>query len=195
MKNNNSNNFKQDLANEKIYTDAFLQILKDKGCDYTFIEFSSPIKGNHKDFDVKIKYKNKIKLLELKQQHTHTIKSTGPKYTGNIVIEHTCYGRPSGINSTKSDVWINIIVDKSVGNVKATDTVYFVISDTQKLRNFIKDNSFFSVSGGDNSAAQMYLVNIHKHILNKENKSTFKVLFKMPIIEWDAIKNNINNSK
>ena len=76
--------------------------------------------------------------------------------TGNIAIEYECYGKPSGINATESDFWFHNLC---IGE----DTFATLVFDTKSLKRIIKNLDYKrSVSGGDNNAARMYLLNLQK---------------------------------
>ena len=76
--------------------------------------------------------------------------------TGNIAIEYECYGKPSGINATESDYWFHNLC---VGD----ETFATIVFNTQSLKKIINNLDFKkSVSGGDNMASRMYLLNLQK---------------------------------
>jgi hypothetical protein len=76
--------------------------------------------------------------------------------TGNIAIEYECYGKPSGIAATESDYWFH--------NLCIEDEVFAtLVFDTNSLKRIIDNLDYKkSVSGGDNKAARMYLLNLQK---------------------------------
>jgi hypothetical protein len=76
--------------------------------------------------------------------------------TGNIAIEYECYGKPSGIAATESDYWFH--------NLCIEDEVFAtLVFDTNSLKRIINNLDYKkSVSGGDNNAARMYLLNLQK---------------------------------
>ena len=76
--------------------------------------------------------------------------------TGNIAIEFESYGKPSGIASTESDYWFhNLCIGEEIYGtlVFKTDMLKKIIKNTPNKR---------EVSGGDNKASKMYLMNIQK---------------------------------
>ena len=76
--------------------------------------------------------------------------------TGNIAIEYECYGKPSGINTTESDYWFHNLC---IGD----ETFATLVFDTQSLKKIINKLDYKrSVSGGDNMASRMYLLNLQK---------------------------------
>ena len=76
--------------------------------------------------------------------------------TGNIAIEYECYGKPSGINATESDYWFHNLC---IGD----ETFATLVFDTASLKRIISNlDKKRSVSGGDNNASRMYLLNLQK---------------------------------
>ena len=76
--------------------------------------------------------------------------------TGNIAIEYECYGKPSGIAATESDYWFH--------NLCIGDEVFAtLVFNTDSLKRIIDNLDYKkSVSGGDNKASRMYLLNLQK---------------------------------
>jgi len=76
--------------------------------------------------------------------------------TGNIAIEYESYGKPSGINATEADYWFhNLCIGK--------DTFATLVFDVPSLKRIIDNLDYKkSVSGGDNNASRMYLLNLQK---------------------------------
>jgi len=76
--------------------------------------------------------------------------------TGNIAIEYESYGKPSGINATEADYWFHNLC---IGE----DTFATLVFDVPSLKRIIENLDYKrSVSGGDNNASRMYLVNLQK---------------------------------
>jgi hypothetical protein len=76
--------------------------------------------------------------------------------TGNIAIEYESYGKPSGIDATEADYWFHNLC---IG----TDTFATLVFDVPSLRRIIDNLDYKrSVSGGDNNASRMYLLNLQK---------------------------------
>ena len=87
--------------------------------------------------------------------------------TGNIAIEYESYGKPSGINATEADFWFhNLCVDDDV-----FCTLVFNVNNLKKLIDKLDYKK--SVSGGDNNASRMYLLNIQK-LFSSDVIKTFK---------------------
>ena len=79
------------------------------------------------------------------------------KKTGNIAIEMRCKGKPSGISTTESSVWIHLLAYNGV--IKGG-----YLFKVDELRAFIKkrhkEGNLKLVMGGDNNASQMALLPI-----------------------------------
>ncbi len=76
--------------------------------------------------------------------------------TGNIAIEYESWGKPSGINETGSYYWFHNLC---IGD----DEYCTLVFNTATLKKIVKRlDSFRTVSGGDNRASQMYLLNLQK---------------------------------
>ena len=125
-----------------------------------------PKTEDRKKFDIDLAY-GKVReqmVADMLQQGKIEVKSErgnfqNPKSwvnTGNIAIEYECYGKPSGINATESDYWFHNLC---IGD----ETFATIVFDTSSLKRIIDNlDSKRSVSGGDNKAARMYLLNLQK---------------------------------
>jgi hypothetical protein len=90
------------------------------------------------------------KKIEVKSERNMWVR------TGNIAIEYECYGKPSGISSTESDYWFHNLC---IGD----DTFATLVFDVPSLKRIIDNlDEKRTVSGGDNGASRMYLVNLQK---------------------------------
>ena len=115
---------------------------------------------DRKKFDLDLKYgkvKEKI-IADMLQDKKIEVKSERGMWldTGNIAIEFESYGKPSGIASTESDYWFhNLCIGEEIYGtlVFKTDMLKKIIKNTPNKR---------EVSGGDNKASKMYLMNIQK---------------------------------
>jgi len=115
---------------------------------------------DRKKFDLDLKYgkvKEKI-IADMLQDKKIEVKSERGMWldTGNIAIEFESYGKPSGIVSTESDYWFhNLCIGEEIYGtlVFKTDMLKKIIKNTPNKR---------EVSGGDNKASKMYLMNIQK---------------------------------
>ena len=79
------------------------------------------------------------------------------KTTGNIVIEIRCKGKPSGISTTQSEIWIQYLSLKGVivgGFILKVDLL------KDKIKNLQKQGNLKMVMGGDFNASQMALLPI-----------------------------------
>ncbi len=76
--------------------------------------------------------------------------------TGNIAIEYESYGKPSGIAATEADYWFHNLC---IGD----ETFATLVFDVPSLKRIIENLDYKkSVSGGDNNASRMYLLNLQK---------------------------------
>ena len=119
-----------------------------------------PNKENRKKFDLDLEYGQvrEDKVAEMLQDKKIEVKSERGMWmnTGNIAIEYECWNKPSGINATESDYWFH--------NLCVGDNEYCtLVFKTDVLRTIVKKlDTFKTVSGGDNKASKMYLVNLQK---------------------------------
>jgi len=119
-----------------------------------------PTKANRKKFDLDLEYGQvrEDKVAEMLQDKKIEVKSERGMWmnTGNIAIEYECWNKPSGINATESDYWFH--------NLCVGDNEYCtLVFKTDVLRTIVKKlDTFKTVSGGDNKASKMYLVNLQK---------------------------------
>ena len=77
--------------------------------------------------------------------------------TGNICIEMRCKGKPSGISTTESDVWIHLLALKGV--IKG-GFLFKVDELKDKIKKLHKDGDLKIVMGGDDNLSQMALLPI-----------------------------------
>jgi len=137
-----------------------------------------PIKADRKKFDLDLQYgeirEDKIRdMLENKKIEVKSERDMWMK-TGNICIEYESYGKPSGIKATESDYWFHNLC---VGDAEFCTLVF----DTKMLKKIVNDlDTFKTVSGGDNNASRMFLVNLQK-------------LFSSDVIK--AFKNNLDSAE
>ena len=119
-----------------------------------------PCVEDRKKFDLDLEY-GKVRekqVADMLQDKKIEVKSERGMWqrTGNIAIEYESYGKPSGIAATESDYWFHNLC---VGE----DTFCTLVFNTDSLKKIINNlDSKRSVSGGDNNASRMYLVNLQK---------------------------------
>jgi hypothetical protein len=124
------------------------------------MENLEPKKEDRKKFDIDLEYgkvreKQVADMLQDKKIEVKSERDVWQK-TGNIAIEYECYGKPSGINATESDYWFHNLC---IGE----DTFATIVFDTNSLKRIIANlDKKRSVSGGDNNASRMYLLNLQK---------------------------------
>lgn len=119
-----------------------------------------PSIADRKKFDLDLAY-GKVReqrVADMLQESRIEVKSERDMWarTGNIAIEFESYGKPSGIAATESDFWFHNLC---IGDATFATLVF----DVPSLRRII-DNLDYKrvVSGGDNNASRMYLLNIQK---------------------------------
>ena len=119
-----------------------------------------PSVANRKKFDLDLSY-GKVReqqVADMLQEKKIEVKSERGMWmkTGNIAIEYESYGKPSGINATEADYWFhNLCVGEG--------TFATLVFDVPSLRRIIDKLDYKrSVSGGDNNASRMYLLNLQK---------------------------------
>ena len=119
-----------------------------------------PTKENRKKFDLDLEYGTvrEDKLAEMLQDKKIEVKSERGMWmkTGNIAIEYESWCKPSGIRATESDYWFH--------NLCVGDNEYCtLVFKTEVLRTIVdKLDKFKTVSGGDNNASKMFLINLQK---------------------------------
>jgi hypothetical protein len=119
-----------------------------------------PTKENRKKFDLDLEYGTvrEDKVAEMLQDKKIEVKSERSMWmkTGNIAIEYESWGKPSGIRATESDYWFH--------NLCVGDNEYCtLVFKTEVLRTIVdKLDKFKTVSGGDNNASKMFLINLQK---------------------------------
>lgn len=119
-----------------------------------------PCVEDRKKFDIDLEY-GKVRerhVADMLQDKKIEVKSERGMWqnTGNIAIEYESYGKPSGINATESDYWFHNLC---VGD----DTFCTLVFKVDSLKKIINNLDYKrSVSGGDNNASKMYLLNLQK---------------------------------
>ena len=119
-----------------------------------------PKTKDRKKFDIDLEY-GKVReqmVADMLQDKKIEVKSERDVWqkTGNIAIEYECYGKPSGISATESDYWFHNLC---IGD----ETFATIVFDTNSLKRIIANlDKKRSVSGGDNNASRMYLLNLQK---------------------------------
>ena len=117
------------------------------------------IKANKK-FDIDLKYgqirEDHVssmfgdKKIEIKTERDWWYK------TGNIALEYECNGKPSGINATKSDYWIQILA-------KGDDNHCMLVLEVDKLKKIVdKYKKDYTRMVGDRNASKCVILPIEK---------------------------------
>ena len=143
------------------------------------MENLAPSKENKKKFDIDLEYGQvrEQQVADMLQDKKIEVKSERDMWqrTGNIAIEYQSYGKPSGIEATESDYWFHNLC---VGE----DTFCTLVFNTDSLKKIINNlDSKRSVSGGDNNASRMYLLNLQKLFSSDVIKA-----FKGEITQWET---------
>lgn len=119
-------------------------------------------KGSFKKFDIDLEFGQQWEqhIDDLfKGAKTCEVKTERDKWatTGNICIELESWGKPSGINATESDIWVqNLVKD---GRLLAS-----IMLPTDVLRETMEKLPKRTVMGGDKMASKLLLVNLVKLI-------------------------------
>ena len=79
------------------------------------------------------------------------------KTTGNIAIEIRCNGKPSGLSTTESSVWVHLLAEKGV--IKG-GFLFKVDELKAKIKKLHKEGGLKMVRGGDDNLSQMALLPI-----------------------------------
>ena len=79
------------------------------------------------------------------------------KTTGNIAIEIRCNGKPSGISTTESSVWMHYL---SLNGVIMGGFLFKVDQLRAKIKKLHKEDNLKIVMGGDDNLSQMALLPI-----------------------------------
>ncbi len=117
-------------------------------------------RGSFKKFDIDLEFGQKweeyiddlfkgVKTCEVKTERDKWQK------TGNICIELESWNKPSGINATESDIWVqNLVKD---GRLLAS-----IMIPTDVLKETMTHLPNRTVMGGDKNASKLLLVNLVK---------------------------------
>ena len=79
------------------------------------------------------------------------------KTTGNIAIEIRCNGKPSGLSTTESTVWVHLLAHN--GAIEG-GFLFKVDQLKEKIKNLHKEGNLKMVMGGDDNLSQMALLPI-----------------------------------
>ena len=141
-----------------------------------------PTKKDRKKFDLDLEYGQvrEDKIAEMLQDKKIEVKSERDIWqtTGNIAIEYESWWKPSGIRATESDYWFH--------NLCIGDKIFCsLVFDTEVLKKIVdKLDTFRTVSGGDNNASRMFLVNLSK-LFSSDVIKAFKELEDEKEKDWN----------
>ena len=113
----------------------------------------------NKKFDIDLKYgqvrEDQVKnIFAGKKIEVKTERDWWAK-TGNIALEYECNGKPSGINATKSDYWIQILAK---GN-KNHCMLVFEVKELKKIVKKYKEQ--YTRMVGDRNASKCVILHIY----------------------------------
>ena len=139
--------FNKDLLNSRQAIKEVVDLLE-KRYNAEILE----IRDDYK-YDIRARIKGKEVTFEIKEDFM-----TGD--TGNVAVEFSCRGKPSGIENTESVFYIY--------KLHRPDGIQFVLHPTKILRNMIKNNLYFRVvNGGDKGSDSLnYLFKYNIFIRN-----------------------------
>jgi len=123
------------------------------------MRYNMTTKANKK-FDIDLKYGQiredhisamfKDKKIEVKTERDWWYK------TGNIALEYECNNKPSGINATQSDYWIQILA-------KGDDNHCMLVFEVSKLKEIVeKHKEKYTRMVGDRNASKCVILPIKK---------------------------------
>jgi hypothetical protein len=138
--------FFKDLEFGKIYEKELLKIVP-------YDNFNS-IDGLFKDYDIEIIKDDNKTLYEVKSDRL-------TQKTNNVCIEFECSNKPSGITTTKSDLYAYFIIKNNGYDL--------IVIKTDTIKKLIKEKKYNKIkSGGDNNKSIFYLFNKNIFYSNKE---------------------------
>ena len=115
------------------------------------------ILNNNNKFDIDLKYGQirEEKLADILQNEKVEVKTERDKWkeTGNICIEFSCRGKPSGIAVTEAKWWVHVLAN-------GDDTSCMLMFPTEKLKEIAR--KYYAngkiVNGGDDNLSKMVLL-------------------------------------
>lgn len=139
-------NFKRDLETAKVTEEEYAAILASKYA----IEIRE-VGNTTYEYDIKAFDGVKELLFEIKEDFM-----SGD--TGNVAVEFSCRGKPSGIETTKSDFYVY--------KIHRPGKIVYLLINVKKLRRAIEDHLYFRVvNGGDaGSNTLCYLFKYNKFL-------------------------------
>ena len=115
------------------------------------------ILNNNNKFDIDLQYGQvrEEELSDILQNQKIEVKTERDKWkeTGNICIEFSCRGKPSGIAVTEAKWWVHVLAD-------GDDTSCMLMFPTEKLKEIAR--KYYAngkiVDGGDDNLSKMVLL-------------------------------------
>jgi hypothetical protein len=129
-------NFREDLLLSAKSIQKVVQFLA--MCQATDIQFCD----NHQ-YDIKFNIDSQSYTLEVKEDLLWS-------QTGKVAIEYHSRGKPSGIQTSKADVWVYVLGGE----------LYFCKTD--KLRKAIAENGYLRRIGGDDKSSLLILLTLYE---------------------------------
>lgn len=128
--------FKSDLQLGELYQKKFLDLI-----EYDTAEMAQ---GCFKEYDIKVTHDGCVLYFEIKCDRISF-------RTGNMVIEHMCNGKPSGITTTTADYWVYFPIGLP----------YCLVIPVKVIRQYIEMGKYLcDRRGGDGFRSQMYLMSM-----------------------------------
>ena len=137
-------NFRQDLETSKKTEEEVADILAKV--------YSAEIEEIRTDnkYDIKAKINGSSKTFEVKEDFMCVD-------TGNVAVEYSCRGKPSGISTTEAEFYIYKLETKAKG-------IHYIVHKVSDLKKMIVDQKYFRfVNGGDkgsNSLNYLFKYNV-----------------------------------
>ena len=121
------------------------------------------------DLEFGLVYEDKLKEILQSEGGKIEVKTERDTWvdTGNIAIEVSYKGKPSGLARTKADWWFHIL---TINGEMVTMVCFPVKKLKDIIRELLKEDLVKRVKGGDNNDSELLLVPIDKLI----SKSFFK---------------------
>lgn len=140
-------NFQKDLELSQSSVQKVRGLLEEKNA----IDISI---NDDKNYDIKCSLSGKTLTIETKEDLMYA-------FTGNVAIEYISRGKPSGISTSKADLWCYVL-DRPKGKYIHYNGVYFVTR--LKLKKFLRENTFRQVSGGDQQTSRLFLIPLERFV-------------------------------
>lgn len=153
------NKFYQDLSIGELGESKVIQYLQSKGLQFKGTSLTL-YPEQMKYFDLVFQGKYNEILVEVK-----TDKFINDTFdNNNLVIEMSCSNKPSGITTTKADLWVNYFSNKTIDNLWMIK-----VDELRKLITKLKKENIEITSGGDYLRTRLFVIPREKY------RSYFKI--------------------